>query len=432
MSFRQKEKVENEKLLEISKYRDIVAEGIFNGEIQEVLSDFANESLLNLYPSSIIKRIAYRPMIGRWFPHTDVITQGYKSQLAFFFDELNMCLSKERFCALCGLEMPSTSGILESIPISICPKCFTHIYYDYWKCLDNLHQSSKIKTTKNAQTQFRSSICNNFFDSRCGYPSNSENLNPCLRNHAIGLILVDAHHLMIIIGRRDTMKYRMIWMGGLIGIILGFSNHIMNLAVLEKVLPEFYAKLYNSTDSYNIIHHISKITIIDDYSQLTDQIQCEICITWFLFSFLSYYPNFELKCFFKNYLSRPIECLKLILKDVVYKCELEILDYFELIYMYPPIDFTLRDYLESQFLRKHQSNSQVDISFFRVAKELTTDLCSSRKFFQDYFQILKKVTHELELKKILWIMGQFMLVSSNFHEKPILINMKEIIGRKFY
>ncbi len=118
-------------MLDISKFRTIIEDGILYGEFQKTLSDFASDSLCSLYPSSIIKRIVYRPMIGRWFPHVDVITQGYKSQVSFFFDELTMCLSKERYCSLCGLEIQGTPKSLDSIPISVCPKCFNRIYYEY-------------------------------------------------------------------------------------------------------------------------------------------------------------------------------------------------------------------------------------------------------------------------------------------------------------
>ncbi len=238
---------------------------------------------------------------------------------------------------------------------------------------------------------------------------------------------MDAHHLMVLIGRIDTIKYKMIWMGGLIGIILGFSNRIMNLCVLKEALPAFYTHLYEHTDQYNNIHPTSRITIFKEYFKMENEGKEEIMCNWFLFSFLNYYINIEVRHFLRKYLLKPIEYLKFILNNICIKCELEVLDFLELTQIYPPIDFTLREKVENQLFQGHSLKF-----FLECIKENTSDSHNLKSLCQECFHIVEKQSQELELKKIVWGMGQFILAQSDMGEKPILININEIIGRKFY
>lgn len=418
-------------MLEIDKFRDFVDDGTRYGENQDFLTEFAVNSLTSLYPSSIIKRIIYRPMIGKWFPYIDIMNQEYNSQMAFFFDELSLCLSKERYCSLCGIEIQDFLNIIDSIPISVCPMCFNQIYYDYWKCLDMSHQSCANKNINSTSTQ-EISICDDFLDSRCGYLSNSEFTNTCLKDHAIGLVLLDANHIRIIIGRRDTLKYRMIWMGGLLGIILGFTNRIMNLSILNRVLSKFYTLLYEQTEYYNNFNQKLQIQLIHNSNQLPDDIEQEIWYSWLLYSLLNYYSNYEIKYFLKTKYFGAIEYLKLNLQNVITKCELDIIDYVELAHVYPPIDFTLRTQLEKVFFQGNLTRSKLNASILEFIKCSGSNISSLRNLFQDQIYSIKRITSEIEIKKILCVIGQFILVISNINEKPLLLNLKEIIGRKFF
>jgi aspartate/methionine/tyrosine aminotransferase len=80
-------------------------------------------------------------------------------------------------------------------------------------------------------------------DPRCGYPKDSERLNPCLEDFGIGLVMIDSHTLKIFIAPLKTLKYNIIWHGGLFGLILGRYNRIINIETLAELLLELAKNL---------------------------------------------------------------------------------------------------------------------------------------------------------------------------------------------
>ena len=420
-------------MIEINRFREILKDGSLFEEIQESLSDFTSDLLSSLYPSSIIKRIVYRPLIGRWFPNFEVVNQGLSNQMAFFFGDVNMCFSEERYCAFCGLRMLTTPTVLNFISISVCDDCSNKIYREYWHCLDSIQHSCMKEIDKKSQCSCSEvSTCDDFFNPRCGYQSISETINPCLKDHAIGLLLMDAHNVMILIGRKDLLKYRMIWTGGIIGIILGLSNQIMNLAILKKLLPKIYKTINDQANSYNNQYGNSGIQIIYVSYQLNDNLIKDSWFFGFFYAFLSYYSSHAIRSYFNRFFSKPLEWLKMVIRELFSRCNLEILDYIELCDIYPPIDFSLRELLEDHFKELMDSRHHGGGSFLECIKGLDLNFLTQRELIQDFFHNLEEFPHELKLEKILWSMGPYMLIKSGNHRKPIIINIKELIGRIFY
>ena len=122
------------------------------------------------------------------------------------------------------------------------------VYYNYWNCLqyvwDNNCQILQDNNKFKEDLIRKNSICDNFLEPRCRYPRDAERTNPCLKNHAIGLVLENECRFKIIIGPYDSLKYRMIWNGGLLGIILGYSNRILNLDILNSTLNKIYSEIF--------------------------------------------------------------------------------------------------------------------------------------------------------------------------------------------
>ena len=168
--------------------------------------EFAKDLFSMLYPLKTVKRFIYRPMLGRWYPHIDVDLLGYDMQLGFFFDEVGVSFSKERFCCKCGAKLSEERPLNSYIPISLCSDCNVKIFYEYWDCLNSLycsnslmndHFSNKDDNNKddNTHKNVQKSACDDFLKPRCGYPFDGEYVNPCLKNHGIGLILVNTSEL---------------------------------------------------------------------------------------------------------------------------------------------------------------------------------------------------------------------------------------------
>ena len=65
----------------------------------KIVDSFAEEILKNIYPIKKIKRILYHPLNGRWYPHIDIESTGYHTQLSFFYGKLNLFILEDRFCS---------------------------------------------------------------------------------------------------------------------------------------------------------------------------------------------------------------------------------------------------------------------------------------------------------------------------------------------
>ncbi len=412
--------------------------------IQEISDDCTKNILTLLYPTKVIKRFIFRPLLGRWYPYIDIKSEGYESQLSLFFGKINMKFSMERECSYCGKILDNLKCSIDFLPVLLCSRCFSKVYYGYWNCLKEVYNNNFANPTKNKNFKQRV-ICEDLFAPKCGYPIGSERTNPCLKNHAIGLIMVGDSTLKVIIGSLDALKYHMIWEGSLLGLILGYSNRIMNIEILEKMLNKIFLVLesciekFNNNDKNpeNIINNSFfgeyKVKLISTYSNINNSLNNYALGQWILINFLRYYRNFEIKRFIYNFFEKPLSFLKVLLKGILKEIDIEILQFIELYKYFTPLSFDLRHAFEDNF--KEMLDIKEIAEFSRNAIEHKAGLTFfdiTKTFGNISFINFKALAKELEIYEILCALGPILIVNSNISDKPMLLSMYDLIGRKVY
>jgi hypothetical protein len=307
---------------------------------------------------------------------------------------------------------------LKQVPIALCADCQKKVYYDYWDCLNavienafNLthsrdgHQPNN-KSNESGKDFVSASykndvLCENLLEPQCGFPKDSERLNPCLKDYGIGLVMYDTQTLKITIAPLGSLKYQMIWEGGLFGVILGRRNRIINLETLTNLLSKVarelisvieitndnednedredredknysqimndsissdyrnkdncYYDLYNCYNNHQIHqndqnHNNSKpfhlrVIFSPEEEEISANIMKDRITEWLIFSFLNYYNDTKVKGLLNYLLIRPSELLKCIV-DALLKLDIEVLNVINIYRKFPPLYTEFRDYLE--------------------------------------------------------------------------------------
>ncbi|MHA1273976.1 MAG: hypothetical protein ACTSQS_11150 [Promethearchaeota archaeon] len=431
----------------LKSYRDEenLLSDYFLGGIEAISDDFTREFLSLLYPLNVISRVIYKPMLGRWYPFIDVKTEGYDRQLFFFYGKLSLRLSIERICSSCGksliLENNNNSAFF---PVALCSDCSRFVYFGYRKCLRDLYDLSNLSFELSGKNNKRV-LCEDFLNPRCGYPIDSEVPNPCLRGHGIGLIMVDDSTLKVIIGPVSVLKYRMIWEGGLFGLILGYSDRILNLEFLRRILGELFKVVRFSLDEFNAnsLGYIGKngsfyfgnykVRLVFSDLEFFDLFRSRSLSQWLFVNFFRYYKNFCVKLYLNKFFKRPLFFLKFLVERIIGEIDIDIIEFLELFRCFTPFSFELRENYERDLLDLLKID---DISLFSGGLVDSLESVSYRDILGVFSKIglikFNELKDGVELREILCALGSFLIVRCDLSDEPLLLNLNDLIGRKVY
>lgn len=504
-------------------------------EVENVLSEasdtFVKDSLQLIFPRKIIKRIILRPYLGKWYPYLDIYSPQRDPQLTYFYGSVNVNFKSKKVCALCEsnlnnytTNLPLTgrsvssnthqktnlikvdsnpSKPLKHVPIALCPDCQKKVYYDYWDCLNAVIKRAfnlKVSSSGSEATNFyyneskdfinasydNDVICENLLEPRCGFPKDSERLNPCLKNYGIGLKMYDTQTLKITIAPLESLKYQMIWGGGLFGVILGHRNRIINLETLTNLLPKIAGELTSVIDkinddnsdyvqgnndsislncrsddkcNYNLYHQNhqnqdnsepSQLRMIfsPEEEEISNQVISHRITEWLIFSFFNYYNDNKVKGLLNYLLIRPSELLKCIV-DALLKQDIEVLNIINIYRKFPPLYAEFREYLEEYLGHYLVVNDFIDIKSDasnlsntlldailkenkKISKAPPNTTLLYRLFgnvVENFFQIKSYQLNKLEMYNVYTSLGPWLISNTNLSREPSIIHINELIGK---
>ncbi|MBD3213212.1 MAG: hypothetical protein GF311_11450 [Candidatus Lokiarchaeota archaeon] len=477
--------------------------------ISRVSTDtFTQTSLSLIFPRRIIKRVIYRPYLGKWYPHLDIFERYKDPQSTFFYGSVNIILTHEKICALCE-EKLETRDYLDSattnpnhegnatkltyqgdtrlpVPVCLCSKCRKLVYYDYWECLSNIIEFSFKSNAKSENeegndhqqifgnhlidtrlTSKKETVCENLLEPKCGYPEDFERLNPCLENFGIGLVMVDVQTLKIFIAPKKSLKYEIMWHGGLFGLILGRHNRIINMETLREFLPkvvdnlknilkEIYntkSKIKSGTKEGNhtipITIQVNNLPAFGKKEELISQ-SCNIIAEWLMFAFFDYYHTKEAKTVINLLLQKPASILEHIIMELRNTMDIETLEFINIYKKFPPLSTELREYIESSLNHYLLTNniittkkssktllkSFLDIMNKKGEKDRKSEINTIRRLFNhlvSHFQYFHSYQlNNLDLYEIHASIGSLIIAQTNLSREPSIIPIRELIGRVIY
>ncbi|MBD3198145.1 MAG: hypothetical protein GF317_24055 [Candidatus Lokiarchaeota archaeon] len=393
-----------------------------------------------IYPRKIIKRFSFQKTLGMYYPFIDIWTPFKEPQFSLFYDKISISFGPEKLCVRCEkaikayksstqqgflskpkdtskpnksnkskkLKKSSNSSKFQSmdswmnnnplnaIPVSLCLECQENIYFEYHQCvysivkktfskLNNLFISKQSRVHSSTEKEFQ--LCKTLLNPSCGLKLKFDHPTPCLRNHGIGLILADTNIIQLIIAPLESLKYRMIYEGGFLGIILGYSNRILNVEQLEPVMDTLTDTFSDLCDKLNIklINEFLQtekssgkpsnpfcpsnrseeniLLLVSQYfrdrSNSLHNIQFQTFLRWLIVKFLSFYDSKEIKSLLNDFFEGPINILRQLIDSIEEGTDLQILDYIELISLSPPIKASLRELMEKDFRQVFNKNPHI-------------------------------------------------------------------------
>jgi len=394
---------------------------------------------------------------------------------------VSVLLSEGRYCCGCFKELKAEELFkTRGIPVALCSSCFSKVYHGYWECLEGLlrgslalngdaktggHHSSvkeffgqgdfidesyeEVSDTgvKGFNRQWKG-LCEDIFNPRCQFPLDPELLNPCLKNHGIGLLMEDSRRLKILIGSLESIKYQMIWNGGLFGVILGRSKQILNLPLLSGVISEVQQEIKRHVKSYNAsingaswremgglkrqVRILNGSGFLRDFSSFTVN-------EWILLSYWSQDMRYVVKQRIQEWLMPSITFLIELVRKILEQHELEIVDYHDIMDGFTPLSENLRSYLENHrvirrleelILEKGRWVHYFDKVLNDVAEHPERSFFNQEKFFGAFNNSKNQAIH-LEIEEIMGAFGQFLIVKPVHLEFPTVLTTWELIGKSF-
>ncbi|MGV9172822.1 MAG: hypothetical protein ACOC35_09675 [Promethearchaeia archaeon] len=452
-----------------------------NKMIENIPHNFTRAALQTIYPKKTIRRILAKPYLGKWYYYMDVDSPSYDSQLTLLYGTVDLCFSDEKFCVLCEKLLRNknqNAEYLDKLPVSLCSKCRRKVFYDYWDCFkvafldkfwqyfpdnqpkndqpkndqpkglnqkqnskkDPARKESKVNPLKNKGK----TICADFFKPRCKYPASSEKINPCLKSYGIGISILNSRTLKVISAPIKKLKYKMIWEGGLYGVILGKAFEIINLRDMVSISDQFFKILSQVIKQ----KPLSEIKVIPSASFNTSfnngdlELENHLFIKFLINSYLTYYNFKDIMKFRDNLLVEPLSVFKMVIENLMERLSnqeniLEVLDVIPLYKKTPGISLGLRDYINSKikdkiFQKKNIKNKDFLPGFCALAES------SPKRLLEIIYHVfselkplkiseLKKSVH---LYKIFGTFGSNLLCKTNIGNEPCLINISELIGRR--
>jgi len=403
-----------------------------NSQIRNEQEFIVEDYFYHHYPLKIIKRIIFKPYLKQWYPYLDIVSPGYESQLTLFYGKYSLKLSSEKRCSLCLKLLNNSLNTNYILPISLCSDCLSKVHFRYWFCLRNIYNNG-VKNSLEYSSNIDFKICGNLFKAQCGFPINSEKINPCLKNHAIAIILKDFDTIEIIIGSLESIKYQIIACGGLLSVILGNRNRIMNLEKLELVFNDITFIIDNFIRDYEG----EKFKFIYGKFQFETSKNSKFIKTCLLISFLRYYKCYTIKKIFQNLFAEAIIFLKHLITHIFYeiKYDIEILDFIELYKLFPPLSSGLRSYIE-EFLIGFFESQKISSVLDKILEDTLHNI-EIEKYFEDiklvngYKDSINNYYNrkEINMEEVLYSCGSYLFIREVQKKKIRVISIQEIIGR---
>lgn len=411
------------------------------------ISTYVQPYMDMLFPLKVIKRVLFRPYLGRWYPYIDVYSPSYENQLSFFYGKVELEILKMKLCCGCYRELKSDAIVDIGIPVALCKECSSRVYYEYWSCLAKvvIDVFKCIENGEEDKSGFESTNCENLLKPRCNFPITFERVNPCLKNHAIGVIILTGNKLDVIVGTLETIKYQMIWRGGIFGLVFGYSNRVMNLERLSQILRVFIEQLDQIVKGYNSRikrganeeHekvHIHKAELIPSFKKSENSLEVERSIIngWFLLNFLDFYTNYDAKKLIFKIIEPSFRLVEYIVesfhKKLNLKFNLELLDIIEIYKTFSPINLDLRAHFEN-YLNEMLRKENIKYTLKSLRRNCEDDVILE---VSDNIKVInfRNMTEKLEIYEILSSMGSYILVNSNFSNRFSFIHLKDLIGCK--
>jgi len=434
-----------------------------------VLDDFAREALSLIYPVKIIKKVIYRPYAGHWFPYLDIVSWGHEMQQSFFYGDVAIHFSAERYCSMCGRLLDEFT--YNPVPVSLCPNCYPRVYFGYWDCLYSIkYRAYKFLLKKlsgaslkgvnevfiskvgNINEGTQAQICDDLLSPRCGFPLKADFIIPCLKNHGISLTFVDSSHLVLDIGSLDYLKYKMIKEGGIFGIIFGFKRRIIDLGCLYRLFSRFLFEVYSYIERYNFEQEEKKqadgfrLRFYQDeikaiISRMNDDVKSDLkgsadshnfINIWALLNYLRCFPNFGVKYFLRRYLGLALEFLEGLVKRLALKEGLDIIEFLPLYKYFTPFSSGIKKKFHDKF------TSIFNLSRDKIS-EFSAELASQE--FHDFHELanrfnfiklidLEAYNGDFEIYGCLGALGRYIIADSNIYPDPIFLNVDDLIGRQ--
>ena len=262
----------------------------------------------------------------------------------------------------------------------------------------------------------------------------------CVRNHGIGIIIFSPGKIGIVIGRLDLIRYQMIWMGGLYGVILGYSSRIMNLEMLEKVLEVIVRDLRSLFMGKLALSKETSVEVIPVGDRMRKNeklgLKPELGIYWILCCFYNYYNDFNSRKVIRTLLKPCIELLGVVLDRLMRRGgpNIEMLDFIELHDIHAPLTSRLRGYLEGILSKSCEGGGLKELS-----KTIIQDPEVSLIRVQDTLRVMEnkikeyridQLSGDLEIHGVLGSIGTNLIIDSNISEVPVIIHLDDLIGRE--
>ena len=414
------------------------------------IEDELTKSLVTLiYPEKIIKRFIFKPYLGKFYPFIEVWSPYHEPQYSLFYDIVNIHFSPIKKCINCKKNLDEGPRNDSFIPVALCYDCKEKAHLHYWKCnrriIDNaVVISQKIDEKYNLSKESDNQIkitCDNLLEPDCNFPFGDEIINPCLINQAIGLIITNERTTKIIIATEDTIKFNMIYNGGLFGLIFGYSNKILNLEIVEEKLTYIIYLIREAIQIYSNKHKIlidkGNISILNYYIDENKKDR-ESYFELLTLNFLNYYDIKEIHTIINNYIKDPLDIISEILTKIQQETSLELLGFLELFNLFSPLKQNFREFIEQKITE--ELNFRESDSFLNNFSDYLKIINSGDVFkkistiFRKYVSIhdFSNSSEELEIYEIYCSIGSILVVKANLGDNPIIVSLESLIGREIY
>ncbi|MBN1216339.1 MAG: hypothetical protein JXA99_12970 [Candidatus Lokiarchaeota archaeon] len=411
------------------------------------VENYISESIIqHIYPEKIIKRIIFKPFLGKYYPYVEIWSPYYETAYTFLYDIVDMWISNVKRCIGCDNDLNSENTEDIFIPIALCCKCKERVHLIYWKCCKNIINKSIKLSDKYTQIykldrgldNNQKITCDNFLEPTCNYPLDEEYINPCLKNQAIGLIITNNCKIMIIVAHADIIKYNIISQGGIFALIFGYSDRIMNLEILEEILinilqlvkeaiQDYNAKFDNAGEKrdfllLNYYVPINKMDMDDFYKLLT-------------INYLNYYNIEEINVIINNYIKEYLDVFIEIVYKIQKETNLEILDFLDLFRIYSPLKYKFREFIENKISEELKfQNTEPFLNNFNIIlkKENLMEVFDKINNLLKKYILVKKNLDSMEefiIHEIYCSMGSILVVKTNLNDNPIIITAESLIGK---
>ena len=419
------------------------------GDLNLVDSKVLESYLSELYPRRIIKRLVYKPYLGHYIPYIDVYDPRYGSQLFAFHGKVDINMSLRRLCSGCFNELDGDFIERLPIPVSLCHDCYSRLFHGYWDCLWDVYGEFQYDGSRIGENNGKGYDSCDLLLPECGHILSGDEVNPCLRNHAIGMIIQDNNRIKVTCERLENIKHLMTLNGGLFVFILGIRNKILDIIslssilkqfrqLLEVIIKEYKEKYQKSTSNFYGIkkdHSDFRILSVERSNYLLEKNLGNYLLDWIILRYLLRDNSGIATDYLNSYYSEVFEFIRFFVKGFIEKKnnDLEILDFLELHDFFSPLTPNFISDLEEQLLLVSDSES----SYKRLVEKLKSNRSAVLNSLMSMFVNKEKLLMELEEDyfntcEVAGNFGSFIIIKTNLSEKWTIFNIQDFVGREIF